>query len=446
MMCYLVKRILLFGFFTGCFQMSAAQRQLIQPAGTSFSLQQVWDMAQQNNKTIQQRRLQVQSADEDIKDAKAERLPEINTTGEYARVSNVPLFENGLFHKPAQFPVLHNTYTVGADAYFNLYNGNKNNIKIQEQKTLRQMREEQKNLTVSDIKLRASSYYLELKRSTMFRNLILANIADQEKQLAQIRQLQKNGVVLKSDVLRAELQLSRERLSLTQIENDLAIANQKLNILIGQPDNVRVNPADELQADSLPVRTYNDYLADAMRNSYRNKISEQETALRQLQLRDVKANVSPRVGLFANYAYSYPQIRFYPYGDVLYGLGLAGIRASFPISAFYYNKHKVKASELEYKSQLLEHEDTQDAIRQQVNEAYLRYMEALNRITVAQTNIQQAAESYRIINNTYFNQLSLVTDLLEANTQVLQTRFDLAAAQIAARMQYYQLQNVIGNL
>ena len=45
-------------------------------------------------------------------------------------------------------------------------------------------------------------------------------------------------------------------------------------------------------------------------------------------------------------------------------------------------------------------------IRQQVNEAYLRYKEALNRISVAQTNIQQATENSRIVNNTYFNQLS----------------------------------------
>jgi outer membrane protein len=125
---------------------------------------------------------------------------------------------------------------------------------------------------------------------------------------------------------------------------------------------------------------------------------------------------------------------------------MTGIRASFPFTAFYHNYHKTKAAELEYKRQEIEHADTQDAIKQQVKEAYLRYKESLNRIDVARTNIAQAAENSRILNNTYFNQLSLVTDLLDANTQLLQTRFDLEAAQIAAQLQYYRLQEAIGNL
>jgi len=247
-------------------------------------------------------------------------------------------------------------------------------------------------------------------------------------------------------VLRAQLQLSRLQLSLDQINNDIAIANQKLNIIIGQPDSTLIVTTTAPNADSLKLLSLDNYLADAIHHSFELKQSEQETELRRLQLKDTKANTLPRVGLFANYAYTYPQIQFYPYSAYLYGLGMAGVRASYSISNLYKNKYKETASRLEYERQELEHSDTWDAIRQQVTEAYLRYQEALHRIAVARTNIQQAAENARIVNNTYFNQLSLVTDLLDANTQLLQTRFDLAAAQIAAQMQYYQLQKVTGNL
>lgn len=411
-----------------------------------LTIAQVWEQASAYNKTVQMQQLRVQSSQENVKDAKADRLPEVAVAGEFERVSNLPLYENGLFRTPAQYPVLHTYYRVGGDASFNLYYGNKANIKIAEEQTEHQIAVEQKNLTTEQIKLRASAYYLDLQRSLIFRNLMLKDIEDQQRQLEQIRQLQKNGVVLKSDVLRAELQLSRQRLSLTQINNDIIIANQKLNITIGQPDDLRVTPISENTPDSLSIKSYEEYLADAMNHSFQYKISEQETELRRLQLKDIRANVSPRVSLFANYAFTYPQIQFYPYSATLYGLGMTGIRASFPITAFYHNYHKTKAAELEYKRQELEHSDTQDAIRQRVKEAYLRYKEALNRIDVARTNIAQAAENLRILNNTYFNQLSLVTDLLDADTQLLQTRFDLAAAQIAAQLQYYQLQEAVGNL
>ncbi len=389
--------------------------------------------------------LKVQGSEEDIKDARADRLPEINVEGAYAYASNIPVYENGLLETPTQLPAFHTYYRFGGDAYFNLYNGGKTNIKIKERQTIRQIDEEEKNLTISEIKLRASALFLGLHRSLIFKQLLFSDIDDKEKQLAHIRQLQKNGVVLKSDVLRAELQLSNQKLSLTQIENDIAIASQKLNILMGQPDSLLIYPEMTTDADTSLLKPSSEYLEDALHHAYQNKISARETELKRLQLQAVKANLSPKIGLFGTYAYTYPQTLLYPYSGNLFGLGMAGISASFPISAFYQNRHKVKASEWQLKQQELEQENTRDGIRQQVTEAYLRYQEAVNRISVAKTNITRAVENSRIVNNTYFNQLSLITDLLEANTELLQARFDLVSAQIAAQMQYYQLLNATAN-
>ncbi|MBB5647127.1 TolC family protein [Pedobacter cryoconitis] len=411
-----------------------------------MSLNQIWEKVTANNKSIQMQDLRVKGTVEGIKDAKAERLPEISAEGEYARVSNVPIYENGLFHTPSQFEVVHTSYKFGGSAYLNLYNGSKTNIKIAEEKKENEIAIEQRNLTTSEMKLRATAYFLDLQRSNIFKALLLKDISDQEKQLEEIKQLLKNGVVLKSDVLRVTLKLSRQKMALVQLNNDLAIANQKLNILTGLPDETVIQPAEDLKADLPVLKPYNTYLSDAMAHSFAYKISEKETELRKLEVKNVKANVSFKLGLFANYAYSYPQILLYPYSIAVYGLGMTGIKASFPISSFYHNTHKARAAELKYQQQEVEHSDTEDKIRQEVNEAYLRYKESLTRIDVAKENISQATENLRIVNNTYFNQLALVTDLLDADTQLLQTRFDYAAARIAAQLQFYQLQKAIGNL
>lgn len=411
-----------------------------------LSLAQVWEKAAEFNKSIQMKTIDVESSAERIKDAKNERLPELTAGGEYARISNMPVYANGLFHTPEQFEVLHSTYTVGAEAYVNLYNGNKVNIEINARKSENKVAAEQKKLTLSEVKLRAAAYYLDMQRTIIFQDLLVKDIAAQEKQLIRIQALKTNGVVLKSDVLRAELKLSRQKLSMVQLRNDLAIANQKLNILIGLPDEQRLAPSPVTMPGSADVKTYEDYLSDAGSKSYQIKISAQETELRRLHLQNVRANVSPRVGLFAQYKYSYPQIFLYPYSPYMYGIGLAGIKASFSVSSLYHNYHKTKVARLEYESQEIEHARTEDNVRQQVHEAYLRYQEALNRVEVNKTNIQQAAENRRIVSNTYFNQTSLITDLLDADTQLLQTRFDLAAAEIAAQLQYFQLQNITGNL
>jgi outer membrane protein len=441
-MCYSNKKLTLICLSIFLLNSAYAQQTDIMP----LSLAQVWAKVVANNKTLKMQDLKVAGAVENIKDAKAERLPEIEAEGEYARVTNMPVYTNGVFHTHDQFEVVHTTYTVGGDAYFNLYNGNKSNIKIAEEKKEHELALEQRNLSTAELKLRATAYYLDLQRTKIFKALLLKDIADQEKQLQEINQLLKNGVVLKSDVLRITLKLSRQKMALVQLKNDIAIASQKLDILTGLPDETLVDPIEDDTASLPALKAYPDYLTEAMQHSFSYKISEKETELRNLELKNVKANTSFKLGLFGQYKYSYPQIQFYPYNIALYGLGLYGIKASYSISSLYHNTHKARAAELRYQQQEVEHSDTEDRVRQEVNEAFLRYREALTRIDVAKENISQATENLRIVNNTYFNQLSLITDLLDADTQLLQTRFDFTAARIAAKLQYYQLQKAIGNL
>ena len=214
----------------------------------------------------------------------------------------------------------------------NIYNGNKINLKIAEEETLHHIALEQKNFTVSEIKLQATAHYLTLQKSRIFRALMIQYITEQEKQLAEIRNYHKHGVVLKSDVLRVELKLSRQKMSLVEIENDILIATQRLNIIIGEPDEKLISVSDEIGSDSLHLKSYEEYLAEAMEKSYENRISEHETKLRKIEFKNVRANVSPKIGMYGDFYYANPQIFLYPYNDHLYSLGLGGIKASFPIS------------------------------------------------------------------------------------------------------------------
>ena len=78
-------------------------------------------------------------AEEEIKDAQAERYPELGIKGSAEKATNIPIYENGLFSKPAQHEVIHTLYRLGADMYLNLYNGNRLNLKIAEDKILHQI-------------------------------------------------------------------------------------------------------------------------------------------------------------------------------------------------------------------------------------------------------------------------------------------------------------------
>lgn len=412
----------------------------------TLSLPEIWAKADAYSKVIKMADLKVAGSEKEVSDARAEILPEIAVQGNFEKATNIPMYENGLFHPPTQHEVIHTLYKIGGEAYFNVYNGYKTHLKMEAENTRHHITVEQRNLTASEIRLRATARYLDIQQHIIFRNLITKDIADQEKQLAQIKDFQQNGLVLASDVLRAELKLSRQKMLLVQIENDITIASQQLNILIGEAENFRINPIGATDPGSIPLKSNEDYIKEAIAHSYQYKISEKQITLSKIKVQDVKGNLSPKAGLYAAYNYAYPQIFLYPYAPALYGLGVVGVKASFPVSGFYHNKNKVAAAKLASTAQMLAHADLEENIRQQVNEAWMRYQEDLQRIRVAQVNVTQAAENYRIVHNTYFNQTSLITDLLDADVQLLQTKFELVSSQIAARLQYYKLQYIIGAL
>ncbi|QIY90289.1 TolC family protein [Chryseobacterium gallinarum] len=410
-----------------------------------LSLKDAWQRAEENSRHIKINTINTDIAEAEVKDAKRERLPEIGVKGSIEKASNIPIYENGIFSRPVQHEVIHTLYRAGADFYLNIYEGNKLNLKIKENQTLQKIKNIRKEQSVSDIHYKTATLYLELQKTLIFRNLIKQDIADQQTQLKEIQALYKNGVVLKTDVLRIELELSKRKMALMTIENDILIATQKLNIILGVPDDQIIIPdAPFSQWDE--NTTYKEYLQLALDHSFDYHVSEQQTELSKIKLKQVKANVSPKIGLYGEFYYANPQIFLYPYNPYWYSLGIVGLKASFSISSLYHNTQKVKAATLEFEKEEETHKDTEDKVRQQVKEAYLRYQEALEQIRVAETNVTQAKENARITKNTYFSQTSLITDLLDADIQLLQTKFELEAAKIMAQNNYYLLQNITGTL
>lgn len=442
----IIQTILLVSFLLGLSLQMYAQEVPDTSDTLYLSLNDIWQKAEKNSRGIDVKTINERIKEDEIKDAQMERFPEWNVAGSVEKATNMPIYDNGLFSKPSQHEIIHTLYKVGTDFYLNLYNGNKLNLKIAQDKTLHQIAAIERDETTSNIKYKAASLFLDLQKSYVFRDLAVQDIADQEKQLEEIKALDKNGVVLKSDVLRVELDLSKRKLLLVQIENDIVIANLKLNILIGEPDERIIVPKGIDYKDMGLDESYEVCLQQAMQHSYAYHISEKEAELSALKLKDVKANVRPKVGMYGEFYYANPQIFIYPYNPYWYSLGIAGVKVSFPISSLYHNVYKTRAAKLELEQEEVRHLDTEDKIRQQVKEAYLRYKEILVKVEVDKVNVTQAMENARIIKNTYFNQTSLITDLLDADVQVLQTKFELAAASILAQDKYYLLQNIIGKL
>mgnify|MGYP000972422969 CR=1 FL=1 len=124
----------------------------------------------------------------------------------------------------------------------------------------------------------------------------------------------------------------------------------------------------------------------------------------------------------------------------------ATLNLSFHPSAFFDKKHNTSIAKQQIYIQQLAHEQQKQNIRVNVKSAFVKHNEALERIKTLKKSVEQANENYRIVKNKYYNQLAILTDLLDANAVQLSSELQLTAAKTNAIYTYYQLQKVSGNL
>ena len=123
-----------------------------------------------------------------------------------------------------------------------------------------------------------------------------------------------------------------------------------------------------------------------------------------------------------------------------------GLSLSYNLSSLYQNKHRM--NEVKQIVQLRHNAEDQlmQDIRINVRSAYIRHKEAIDRVEALKLSVRQAEENYRIVQNRYLNQLSILTDLLDASSVRLTAELQLTVARSQTIYTYYELKRACGNL
>ena len=167
---------------------------------------------------------------------------------------------------------------------------------------------------------------------------------------------------------------------------------------------------------------------------------------KKLTVQQAKSNYLPELSLTSNFTFANPQIFLYPYNDSWYSWTIIGLKLNVPISAVYKNKHSVQAARLAYEKEKVKHHHEDEEFETKLYKAYLDYKLAYEEQHVRAHNIELAKENARIVKNRYYANSALITELLDADIQLLQTHFEYEAAVYSTRKQYYFIEFLKGPL
>ncbi|SDK54055.1 Outer membrane protein TolC [Pedobacter sp. ok626] len=414
----------------------------------SLSLEEIWKVAETNNRQLKLSDLSLQQSNLEVLEAKDGLLPELSVGGEVKLNSKFLIYDNGLFSSPQDVPVKGYGYGVGYNLNFNLFNGGKDkrNIVMKKEEEIRKQYEV--DLQRHGVKYNVAVAYFDLYKFLHFCDFLDAEIEAEKKQLTLIESLHKNGTVLKSDVLRTSAKLSQLELSLSDVEKRIEIAKQRLNILMGRENDTElaIKYEDTIELNSITEDDYNDYVDIAFNRSPEYKMVNSDIKWSELNIKQIKATLLPKVSLYSNYNYTYPQISFYPYSNDLWGFGQTGIKVQFSIDNLYKSKHSIARAQVVADQAKEKANIKKDEIFLRVKETYLQQQQALESVETAEQNIIKTTEIVRVIRSSYLNQESLLTDLLEAENALLEAKFNLTTAQTNVKLTHIRLLEIIGIL
>ncbi len=281
--------------------------------------------------------------------------------------------------------------------------------------------------------------------STLFKakeyvNLVKQNLKQQQQRVTDFTNLEKNGLLARNDLLKAQLQESNVELTLLEAENDLQTTYVSMDLLLGLPENTEITPDTSgfhiVNAGSLVQweQTALENRKDKSALSYREKAAE--TAIKS-----TKGEYYPGIAITGGLiAADIPNLL--TINDALN----VGVGLSYNFGALWKTGAKVKQANARLQQIQALQSMLADKIRLDITQAYQNYILSLKKIDVYNKAVEQANENYRITKNKYDNSLVTTTDLLEADVAQLQAQLSALLSKADALVAYKKLQQTAGVL
>ena len=154
----------------------------------------------------------------------------------------------------------------------------------------------------------------------------------------------------------------------------------------------------------------------------------------------------PTVNAGFNFYYNNPNQRVFPQTAKFKETWDAGISLNWNLSSLYTARASIRDAKINTKINDLLLGQIQDGIRSEQYSALKNYELSLQKIKMAEKTVEQAKENQRIMQNRFASSVAVFTDLLEADTQLLQAQINLVNAQYDAKITYYKYIKASGNL
>lgn len=436
-----LEGILVFLLVFCCVPVLSAQNVL----GKKMSIEEMFDLADANSRSIRTFGLAEQEAQQAVKVAKNALLPSIDVSLSASYLGDAWLadrdFSNGM---NAPMPHFGNNFAIEASQV--VYAGGAISSKIEMAKLQQQLAQLDKEKNRQDIRFLLVGNYLEMYKLKNQAEVYRKNIEQTRKLLDDIRARQSQGLALKNDITRYELQLKSLELALTQVQNGIVILNNQLVTVLGLPQETVIEVDTDL-LDRMPMLTDETHWQETAQIESPD-LQQTKLGIKHSRYNEklAKSERLPSVALFAGDKLDGPITIEVPPLNQNLNYWYVGVGVKFNIASTFKSGKKIRLAKLSTQKAIENDLLLQENVMTGVKAAYVRFQESFAVYDTQVKSFELATQNYEVVNNRYLNDLALITDMLDASNSKLNAELQMANARINILFNYYQLRKVTGNL
>lgn len=397
----------------------------------------------QNNRQLKMANIDVAIANENVSQAKMGKIPRVGINGGYTYIGDPKIYE-GFYERNITVDYYNHQAFANIVSTMSIYTGSAINNKIEQQKLITQMQESVVKMTQAEVKNAITTYYFTLEKLYRQIEVTRQNIINTDLRISQLKSRVENGQNLKSDLLRTELQQSNFKVSVFRNTNDIELVSNYLDILIGLPTNTILKP--EVSESMIPVEKIDlqKSLSEAYQNREEIKRAEISVKVSESSLSITKSGLRPNINANLILNTEYPA-QWPNYVNII-NYWAAGVSLSWDVSSFYMIKHRIRGDKLQIDKSNTALEATKDQIDREVKTAYIKYAESKENIATYKKDVALSLSNYKIIKSRYDNDFALITEMVDAELQLNNSKIALVNANLDLIIQYYSLQYAMGKL
>lgn len=379
----------------------------------------------ENNPQLSQRKLELQSAEAEYYAALASYLPSLDFVQSGSH-SNNPVYVFGSLLNQRRFteanfdinrlnaPDALTDYSSRFQLGWLLYDGGREHRNAATKTGVqisKLQHQDQRNTLIRELIGRYYAVSLARERITAAQD----HLKSAESRRDQSKERVNTGLSVESDLLSAEVFLSKAHQQLIDAENQAKLAAAALNEIIGIP-NAFWKSTSPMQDVSISPNSLSYWIDLMMKNRAELQIADEAKHVAERQVAVMNSQFLPSIQAWSNYEWHGDSL---DYSGNNWGIGF---ELKWNIFRGFSDKNRLSSAKLNVQYAGERYRETQNALRLQVETAYYHFLGAQEKRAVTASVLRQAEENRRIYAERYASGLVSIQDSLQADASYSEAR------------------------